>query len=91
MGGFTPLSCVLPLPHNPRSKSLNLDNLQRVFVVWVYSKIIFEGKGIKVDSSRFFPVAPPIGLTHLSPHASPRPYPTLARPRWSTLKEGLRT
>ena len=61
MGGFTPLSCVLPLPHNPRSKSLNLDNLQRVFVVWVYNKIIFEGKGTKVDSSRLFPVAPLIG------------------------------
>ena len=51
MGGFTPLSCVLPLPHNPRSKSLNLDNLPRVFVVWVYNKIILEGKGTKVDSS----------------------------------------
>ena len=61
MGGFTPLSCVLPLPHNPRSKSLNLDSLQRGFVVWVYSKIVFEGEGIKVASSRLFPVAPPIG------------------------------
>ena len=86
MGGFTPLSCVLPLPHNPRSKSLNLDSLQRAFVVWVYNKIIFEGKGTKVDSSRLFPVAPPIGDSRTSHHMlRPGPIPL------SLALEGLRS
>ena len=88
MGGFTPLSCVLPLPHNPRSKSLNLDSLQRGFVVWVYNKIVFEGEGIKVDSSRLFPVAPPIGA-HAPLEMSSSVLPAALKRRRMGLADGL--